>query len=71
MLKQQVIQCDETEIMYYINNGFEIITQAPNPHPQPRIFFYCKKFYDKLPSKEELDTMRQEALEFSKTQIFY
>lgn len=75
-LKQQIIQCDETELMYYLNTTFEdgyfeIIAQAPNPYPQPRIYFYVRCFCEVLPTSEQLEIMRKEAREFSRTQKFY
>lgn len=65
-MKQQVLQCDETELMYYINNGWDIITSVPNPFPQPRVFFYVKRFYEELPDREELEEIVKNAQEFSR-----
>lgn len=71
MLKQQIIQCDETELMYYLNNNWDIIAKVPNQNPQPRMYFYMKRFFEELPTQEDLENIRKEALQFSKTQRFY
>lgn len=33
-------------IEYFINNGWEIIANAPNPYPEPYIFFCIRKKVD-------------------------
>lgn len=73
-MRQQILQCDETELMYYLNKSWDIIAQCPNPYPQPRMYFYIRRYLEELPTQEELETIRKEAkeaLEFSRTQIFY
>lgn len=71
MLKQQIIQCDETELMYYLNNNWDIIAKVPNQYPQPRMYFYMKRFFEELPTQEDLENIRKEASQFSRTQRFY
>jgi len=71
MIKTKVLQCDETELQYYLNKGWEIITSVPNPYPQPRVYFYIKKMYEYLPPQEEFDLIYKEAVEFSKSVKMY
>ena len=70
-MKKQIIQCDETELMYYLNKSWDIIAQVPNPYPQPRMYFYMRRYLEVLPTNEELENIRKEAIEFSRSIKFY
>jgi hypothetical protein len=45
--------------------------QVPNPYPQPRMYFYMRRFVDELPTSEELEVIRKEAVDFSRSVKFY
>lgn len=38
-MNKKVFTTDENEIEWFINEGFEIIGSAPNPYPQPYVYF--------------------------------
>lgn len=48
-----VIMIWDTEVEYFLNDWWEIVWNAPNPFPQPYIYFYVKKVLNKKLSKQE------------------
>jgi hypothetical protein len=52
-------------IQYYINEGWEIVANAPNPDPHPNdacsIVFVIKKTFDKKLNREEKRQILDEA----------
>lgn len=40
-------------IEYYVKEGWEIVSTAPNPYPQPYIFLLIKKDFNRTLTKNE------------------
>ncbi len=58
-LQKTIILVGDGEIQYFLNDGWQIIGQAPNPHPQPYIHFSISKNI-KL-SNKEIEILRDKA----------
>jgi hypothetical protein len=51
-------------IQYYVNEGWEIVSSAPNPCPQPYVYFVIKKNFDRKLSKKEKNQIYEKALRY-------
>jgi len=52
----------DDQIGYFIRNGWEIVSSAPNPHPCPYIIFSIRKYFDKQLTKKEEMILRHKAI---------
>jgi len=51
-------------IEYYVNQGWEIVANAPNPCPSPYVYFVIKKSFPTQLTKTQKSQIFNEAMEY-------
>lgn len=55
---KQVIACGDEDVMFYLNDGWAIEGSAPNPFPQPYIYWFVSKLIPEQLTRVEIDELR-------------
>ena len=52
-----VIRVWDEDVQYFINQWWEIIWYAPNPYPQPYLYFFVSKECEKLSKEDKINLL--------------
>ncbi len=71
VLFKQILFTDESELEFYLNDGWDILANSPNPFPQPYIYFTIQRFFQEKPTKEYIKDLRNKSREYKNINSVY